>query len=117
MTEEVPLGGSLPTVKVSQDWKSRLIDWAFAQGAVAVVLMAWLIWTIYDGDQRERSKVIAAQTRMEWESKLWNKVDVRLTELSDSYTKALEKVIQANERKTERDEIRFDKIVDRIKGN
>lgn len=116
MSETQKLGGELPTVIVQKDWKARAIDWVFAQGSIAIVLIAWLGWTIYDGIQRDKSQIEAAQARIEWESKLWEKIDTRLTTLSDAYAKSLERIISANERKTERDEVRFDKIVDRIKG-
>ncbi len=124
MTEaSVELGGQPQTVTVAKDWKTRALDWIFAQGAVVVLLIAFLVWTIYDGTQREKLRIEAAQKRMEWEEKFWGKVDGRLTEIStkmndmaESYVKSLDRIILANERKTERDEIRFDKIVYRIKG-
>ncbi len=98
-----------------RDWKTRLLDWVFAQGSIAIVLIAWLGWTIYSGVQVDKNRIEAAQKRMEWEQKLWDKIDGRLTELADSYTKSLEKVISASDRKMERDEVRFDKIIDRLK--
>ena len=99
-----------------KDWKALAIDWVFAQGSIAIVLIAWLLWTIYAGTQRDLAVEQAAIARKVWEEQLWVKIDNRLTTMSDAYERALEKVISANERKTERDEIRFDKIVDRIKG-
>lgn len=112
-----PKLGGLPLEVVSaRDWKTRALDWIFAQGSIAIVLIAWLGWTIYNGQQLEKARIESSQRRMEWEEQLFKKIDQRLTDLAESFTKNLEKVITANERKTERDETRFDKIVDRIKG-
>lgn len=117
------LGGKPLQVETPKDWKTRSLDWIFQQGSIAIVLMAWLGWTIYSGIQIEKARIVAAEVRQEWEESLWSKIDVRLSHqasklerMSDEFTKNLEKIISANERKTERDEIRFDKIVDRIKG-
>jgi len=115
-TMEQNLGGDPALVQIAKDWKTRALDWVFAQGSIAIVLIAWLGWTIYDGIQKDKAWMDAAAVRKSWEEQLWTKIDSRLIDMSSAYERSLEKVISAYERKTERDEIRFDKIVDRIKG-
>ncbi len=118
MTDSMPdpaLGGKPAIVTIQADWKSRAADWLFAQSSVVIVLVIWLGWTIVDGERKEKARIESAQLRQLWEAELFHKIDVRFTEISRDFQTTIKDILAANERKTERDETRFDKIVEKIR--
>jgi len=100
----------------NKGWKERALDWIFAQGSVAIVLIAWLLWTIYDSAKKEEAGIDAARARIEWEQQLFTKIDGRFSEISADFRMTIKQILDATEKKAERDEHRFDKIIDKIKG-
>lgn len=83
-------------------WQVQLLAWLVDKGSVAVVLACWLAWSIYDGAQRDRAKDKAEMMSTAWVEKFWDKVDNRLTQITNQQVLALEKALNALDRSTER---------------
>lgn len=99
-----------------RNWKLKLLDWLFAQGAIAVVLSAWLGWTIYDGTLKEKAAIEAARARQEWEQKLADRIDARFTVIMTDFRTALQMVIADSRENAQRQETRIDRMIDGLKN-
>lgn len=124
MNDPVPNGGEPLVVAVAsperhwkaRNWKARILDWIFAQGSIAVVLIAWLGWTIYDGNLKEVARIQAATARQEWEQKLADRIDARFTLVIGDFKAAIRDISSDNQKTVDRYESRFDRLLDRLKG-